>query len=188
MRRIALMMMIGVLVLIPLSAMAQGSGNLNVFIGSKTLDEDDWEPVDEQLEIGGMFDYRPPNWPLSLAVDLLYSFGEEEAFGTELENRFYELDVGAKLILENPSIISPFIAGGIAFVEAEAEGDFWDTFDFKDEASGTGLWLSGGAYLTLNRNLNLGLNIRWSDVEADWEHHDIDLGGARIGGFIGLHW
>lgn len=188
MRRRVWILIIGLLLCTPLSAMAQGSGNLNVFIGSKTLNEDDWEPVDEQLEIGGMFDYRPPNWPISLAVDLLYSFGDDEQFGIELENRFLELDVGFKFIMENPSTINPFIAGGVAFVEAEAEGDFWDVFDLQDDTSGTGLWLSGGAYVTMNNNLNLGLNIRWSDVEADWHSFDIDLGGSRIGGFIGVHW
>jgi opacity protein-like surface antigen len=186
MKTLSFFVIVALIVGLPVSGMAQ-SGNINFFVGSKTLD-DDWEPVDEHLEIGGLFDYRPPNWPVSLAVDVLYSFGDEEQFGIKVENSMLELDVGAKLIFENPSMINPFVAGGIAFVRAEAEGDFWDAFDLEDDTTGTGIWLSGGAYVTINNNLNLGLNARWTEVESDWHNIDVELGGTRIGAFAGFHW
>jgi hypothetical protein len=177
-----------VVVCIPAPVACQGTGNVNAFLGMKVLDEDDWEPVEEHVEIGILFDARPINWPISIAGGLLYSEGEETEMDIKLEGNTLEFDVGVKKIFENASIVRPFLAGGAAFIQAETEGSVFGIFDFGDDTDAIGLWVSGGAYLTLSEHFNLGLDIRWSKAEADWYREDIELGGFHAGLLLGYHW
>lgn len=71
--------------LIPGLAMSQSSsnpddwtGNVNVFLGAKMLDKDDWEPVDEHFEAGVLIDFKQKSWPISIAIDFLRSSDEED--------------------------------------------------------------------------------------------------------------
>lgn len=56
------------------------TGNVNAFLGQKTLEENDWAPLDKQGEFGVLVDFRQPDWPVSIALDFLGSY--DEATGT----------------------------------------------------------------------------------------------------------
>ena len=45
------------------------TGNINVFLGAKALEEDNWDPVEEHKEIGIMVDFKNENWPISIVID-----------------------------------------------------------------------------------------------------------------------
>jgi len=113
------------------------SGNINVFVGTKLLDADDWEPVEDQFTLGVGLDFRPPNWPVSLALDWSYSWDEGEesvivfdpwlgplTFNVDLEGKTMEIDPGIRYIYEKLPYVRPFIGAGLAVIWAEARAMF----------------------------------------------------------------
>ncbi|MFH0888175.1 MAG: hypothetical protein V1871_03090 [Planctomycetota bacterium] len=73
----------------------ESGGNFGLFIGSKSLDKTDWDPVDQQVELGLKFDVKLKDSPISLALGT--RFGDTHrrrkganllrCGGTILENR-----------------------------------------------------------------------------------------------------
>jgi hypothetical protein len=124
--------------LIPGLAMSQPSsnpddwtGNVNIFLGAKILDKDDWDPVDEHFEAGVLIDFKQKSWPISIAIDFLRSSDEEDVsvavlnFGTfsfDLEGNTTEFNLGVRKIWDNPTVVHPFVGGGLAVISAEVKG------------------------------------------------------------------
>ncbi len=169
-------------------ALAQWTGNANVLFGTRTLDDDDWKPLEEQTEFGVILDFRQTNWPVSLTVECSTANSDKSRFGILLENRTLEFDIGVKKIFENSSQFNPFIAGGLAMVNVRPSGDFWGLFDIEDDKTDFGGWISGGAFLTLSNHFNIGLQAKYTMVNTNWYGRDRELGGPHIGGFAGYHW
>lgn len=190
-------------ILVPGLAMSQSkpnqkvwTGNVNGFLGAKILDEDDWAPVDEHIEAGVLIDFRQKSWPISIAIDLLSSYDEEDVsiavlnFGTfdaNLEGNTTELNFGVRKIWDNFSIVRPFIGGGIAFINAEVKGTALGV-SVSDDDTGVGVWFDGGVYFNLTEHFNLGWDVRWSKAEVTLFNIDGEAGGWHLGMLIGYHW
>lgn len=106
---------------------AYASGNINVFSGSKSLKQSDWEPVEDQGEIGVKVDFKPEGFPVNLAVDLFASSDEKDEYDPFLGNitlkgSTSELAFGARKIWENGNM-HPFVGSGLALVSGEFEGN-----------------------------------------------------------------
>jgi hypothetical protein len=152
--------------------------------------------VDEHDEGGILIDFKPKNWPISIAIDILFSSEEEDVsvavlnFGTfnaELEGKTTEFNLGVRKIWDNPSVVRPFIGGGIAFITAEIEGKAFGV-SVSDSDTGVGVWFDGGVYFTLFEHFNLGVDVRWSAAEVNLFEVDGEAGGWHVGGLIGFHW
>lgn len=190
-------------ILVPGLAMSQSNsnpnawtGNVNGFLGAKILDEDDWAPLDEQFEGGILFDIRNTSWPISIAIDFLASYDEEDVsvavlnfgtFNTNLEGNTTEFNLGVRKIWDTPSVVRPFIGGGIAFINAEIKGTALG-ISVSDDDSGVGVWFDGGAYVTLGGHFNIGVDVRWSKAEVTLFNVDGEAGGWHVGALIGYHW
>ncbi len=172
------------------------TGNINVALGIKAM-EDDWEPVDDQTSFGFLLDFRRPEWPVNLAVDLLFSWEEENAtvgspigpVRAEVDGSTTELDIGVRKLWEDFAHVrklTPYVGGGIAIVWAEASVDGPAVAE-DEEDTGLGLWLGGGAYFTLAERVNLGVDLRYSYAEVDLLE-DVNGGGFRASLFAGYHW
>ena len=70
--------------------------DLSVFVGKKHLDEDEWEPVDEQSEFGVHFVYTGPRWPVSFAATVLYASDDGTSNGVKREVEIYEIGIGVR--------------------------------------------------------------------------------------------
>jgi len=88
------------------------------------------------------------------------------------------------------SSIRPYIGGGLAYINAEIRRQdiifFAPTVSDKD--SGTGIWLNGGVYWTLNQSFNLGLDLRYSQADVTLFGVDGEAGGTHVGIMLGYHW
>lgn len=163
------------------------TGNVNFFLGGKTLEENDWAPVDQQAEFGVLVDFKQQNWPVSIALDFLGSVDEATELGVNFEGSTSEFDVGVRKIWEvSGSSIRPYVGGGLAFVNAEFKGTAFTTISQDD--NGTGIWLNGGVYWTLGQHFNLGLDLRYSQADVTLFGVDIDAGGTHAGVILGYHW
>lgn len=163
------------------------TGNLNFFLGAKSLDENDWAPVDQQAEFGVLVDFKQQSWPVSMAIDFLGSVDEATEFGINIEGTTSEFDIGVRKIWgAEGSSVRPYIGGGIAFIRAEFKGTSFMTV--SDDDNGTGIWLNGGVYWTLNQSFNLGLDLRYSQADVTLFDVEGEAGGTHAGVILGYHW
>lgn len=192
-----------VCVLLPFSVRAEEpppeprwSGNVNLFFGAKFLDDDEWDPVDKQLQAGLLFDIRHRVLPFNIALDLLYSRKEKDvdvavmgigSTGVEVEGETMEADLGLRKIWEPNADVRPFLGGGAAFVRAEIEASGLGR-SVSDSDSAIGVWLDAGVYVTLYGRWNLGIEGRWSWAKADFMGvENVDVGGRHLGALLGMH-
>ncbi|VAW50117.1 hypothetical protein MNBD_GAMMA06-1839 [hydrothermal vent metagenome] len=168
------------------------TGNVNFFLGQKTLDKDDWEPLDKQPEFGVLIDFKQQDWPVSIAIDLLGSSDEttfnEPGFGNiSIEAQTSELNLGVRKIWNTPnSSIRPYIGGGLALINAEIGATGF--IPVSDNDNGTGFWFGGGIYWTLNQSFNIGLDLRYSQADVTLFDESGDAGGTHAGLMLGYHW
>jgi len=178
-------------------ALAAGpGGNLNLFLGAKTLDENDWL-ANAHGELGLMFDIGGEDWPVALAVDLLgssgdfdglvYSYWDRGIYYYEEEVRTRELNLGVRKYWELHGNMHPYFGGGLALVELKAKGRLDGGPTYRDSGSGSGLWLGGGIQWRFEQ-FNLGFDIRSSFAEVDLASGDYQGGGGHAGVVLGVNW
>jgi hypothetical protein len=167
------------------------TGNLNVFAGQKALDEENFEPLDEQTQFGVLLDFKKENWPVSLAIDYLSSsddIAENDPFtglGMSIEVSTSEFDVGLRKIFDgSESRVKPYIGGGIAFINFETTASISGFLSETVEDDATGYWLNGGVYWTLGEGFNIGVDLRYSTADVE----ELDIGGTHVGLLLGIHW
>lgn len=172
------------------------SGNANLFMGVKLLEEQDWEPVDRPAEGGILLDLKHRRIPFSFALDFLYSRDEERlgvsmldvgAFGATSRSRIYEVNIGIRKIWHVLDSVRPFVGGGLAVVNAEIKTHMLGV-EFSDDDYSYGAWVDFGFYVTLKEHLNLGIDARWSKSRVDLLDINGDAGGWHFGGLVGCHW
>jgi hypothetical protein len=172
------------------------TGNVNLFLGEKFLDKDDWEPMDKQIEVGILADVKHRSVPFSIAFDFLYSKDREDIdsvdsgigpFSTDVESCIMEFDVGIRKIWECPKNIRPFIGFGLANIVGEIKAESLGA-TVSDEDIGYGLWADIGAYVTLAERFNIGFELRWSNVQINLYGSEARVGGMHAGIIAGIHW
>ncbi len=170
------------------------TGNINAFLGQKTLsDKDFWQPAEDQGEFGIEIDFRQRDWPISIAIDLMGASGEgdfyDPANGTidKFKSRTSEFNIGVRKIWDGAPV-RPFIGGGVSFMHAEAEVEVPGLGSFTDTDDGTGFWVGGGVYFTLGYHFNLGLELKYSKADVTLENVNTNAGGTHFGLLAGYHW
>lgn len=167
------------------------TGDVNLFFGKKYLDDDDWGDLDEQNEFGITFDLAKGRWPIHIAVDVLGSKESMTVTDLELEGKTSELCLGVRKIftIDGSAIFRPYLGGGLAFVHSEMEAvqiPYYSKRSEEDDA--VGLWLNAGAYFTLSRHFNIGLDLRYTKAETTLFGNDVEAGGTHAGLLLGYHW
>ena len=166
------------------------TGNVNFFVGSKSMEETDWAPVEDQGEFGIELDFGKKSWPFNIAIDIMSSSKEEEFGALTLKGETHELNLGVRKIFDlgGPK---PFIGGGLSIISAKASATVGPLTGSADYG-GTGLWIAGGIYFTLGESFNLGLEFKHSaakdEVVSGGNSYDIELGGSHAGLILGVHW
>jgi hypothetical protein len=179
-------------VLAPGDARAEAKGEANFVLGGKMLDEDDWEPTEEQREFGVELSWGAKDWPIFIATDLLGAVSNEDVFdpllgNVELTARTRELAVGVRKIWE-AGAARPYLGGGLALLWAEAEADTSFFGSGSEDGSGGGLWFGGGIYWRLGSRFNIGVAGRISRGEVDLGGVDVQAGGNHLGLILGWGW
>ena len=164
------------------------SGGVNIMLGAKGLDDNDWGVNDSQGAIGVMTHFKRNDWPVSIAIDV-YGAGDTDGSGTNKREGYTGgLHAGVRKIWDfEGKNIHPFISGGIASIGAEQRrGD--GASQVKQDDSAVGLWVSGGAYWTLGDMWNIGLETRYTQAEVTLFGQDVEAGGVYTGLLLGLNW
>ena len=183
MNRVLVMVLLCVFLLLPSLAVCDDNqsdwtGNLNLLVGTKMLNSDNWAPIDDQIEGGVLLDFRKKDWPVNVVVDFLYSYDDEEYYGFDVEASDAELDLGVRKIFENRKF-QPFFGVGFSIIWEKVEVSY-----LSDEETGFGVWLESGVKYLITDHFSMGLNLRLSTYRID----DEDMGGTHIGALLGYHW
>ena len=164
------------------------TGNINGYVGLKSLDETEWEPVEQHTELGILLDFRPKNWPVNIAIDYLQSDDDDTVtmFGSPLkvEAETREIDIGVRKIYETSTSLRPYIGGGLAFIN----GEFGLAGLISEADDAVGIWLNAGLYWTLAKHFNIGVDVRYSWAEITLFNVDANAGGLHAGVLFGYHW
>lgn len=174
------------LALVLLPAVTHASqGAVNVFVGQKFLGEDEWEPVEHQLEVGIDAAMGGDDWPIWINFGILASNGDDElGNGDEIEGSTMELYAGVNKTWTRHQF-RPFVSGGFAYVNSDVEvrDDVDGDVLFEDDDSGPGLYAQGGGYWRIGSSFNLGGMLRYSVFSDDFEG-----GGVHLGIILGYGW
>jgi hypothetical protein len=167
----------------PGTAYADWTGNINVFLGAKALDEDDWSPAENQTEFAVEWDFRDRSWPVNAVVGLRGGNGEGDALGTTLETTTSEISLGVRKIWDTFPHVRPFFGGGLSMIGLEAKA-----FGVSESDSAPGVWLGGGVYWALTPHFNLGMDLRFSRATVTLGGFDYEAGGNHFGLLLGYHY
>ena len=184
------------------------AGDVNVWFGQKSLEENDWAPVEDQTQFGVMMNFGNIDWPVSIAVDIFQSSDDaavDYGYGygyygyyvlvDKVEGKTTEIDVGTRWIWDNHDTLKPYAGVGLAWVSGEFEvtGEIIDkqsfgSFSESVDDSAVGLWVNGGFMWRATGSFNLGLDLRYSSADVEILGFDVDAGGLHYGVFAGYHW
>ncbi len=176
--------------LIAINIQAFDDMNINLFLGQKSLDKDDWEPVDQHPEYGIHFDFKEENWPVNMVVGLLYSHKADNTrisgFDARVKSTTMEFDVGIKKIFAVNENVNAFVGGGLLLVNAEAVTQITG-LNYNDSAddSALGAWINTGIYWMFDNNINLGVQARYSKAKVTIDGTSAEAGGTHIGVLVG---
>jgi hypothetical protein len=171
------------------------NGNINLHLGSKVLNSDDWWAYSHG-EVGIFIDVGHSSWPVNIVFDMLGSRGTFEGFDyAPIPGVFYveeevttrELNLGVRHYFNARSSMRPYIGGGIAFITLESDTSIDLGPVIHDEGEGTGVWLGGGIIWGFNA-FNLGFDMRVSAAEVEMNTGDYQGGGAHSALILGYHW
>jgi len=167
--------------------------NLNWYpFAARSLDQDFWDPIEDQYGGGVTVDMGAPGSPLHFAVGLHGSVGTEDFNNPLLINDatgvISELSFGIAKVWETKGSTRPFLSGGLSFVRAEVEADTV-LGDVDDNDDSIGVWVEGGVYWRLSPHFNLGLfgrllagsNITLFDEDGDADYWE-------VGPMLGWSW
>lgn len=192
MKSVTLALLLGLMFIAPIGLYAADgwTGNINLTLGKKSLDDFDWDPVDNHDEIGIDVDFRNREWPINIVIALLASEEDDDFDIYDIEGSTRELRLGVRKIWEPGQTMQnmrPFFGGGLVLIDAEYEIETSGQ-RVSDDDSGLGFWFEGGIYWTLSTRFNLGFNIGYSNAEVDFFGSDIEAGGAHAGLILGYHY
>src|SRR6266850_7215385 len=139
-------------------------GDANFFLGQKYLDKGDWEPLEEQSEVGVEVSFAKPTWPVRIAIDYFGSTEEKDVAGITFRGTTAELGVGLRKVWKIGDA-HPYLGGGVASIYAQGKGSAFG-LTISDDGSRLGAWLGAGVFWRLGQRFNLGLAGRYSRAKV----------------------
>jgi len=152
------------------------TGNINFVYGSKSLDKEDWRPLESQSQSGLAVDFGKKNWPIHLAVAYVLS-SDDDAFtmdingdlwDTKIKGSTSELRLGVKKFWSPSFPIKSYIGGGISIINGKIKmmtvsinnGAYIGSDSQSDQ--GFGGYINGGIFWTIVDHFNLGVDLGYS--------------------------
>ncbi len=172
----------------PLAHAGDWTGNNSGYLGTKSIDDNNWPDLDHELAMGAIIDIRQQDWPVSIALDFV-STGDRHDYGSqEDETTVLEGHIGIRKVftLAN-SPIRPYLGGGMALVAAEISSDIGSVSISEDDHV-IGKWIGIGSYFDLGPQLHMGIDMRYSAAEVRLSNQDRDIDGVYTGVSLGYHW
>jgi opacity protein-like surface antigen len=164
-----------------------GVRSIEILYGFRALDEDDWEPVDQQTAIGLMFAMQGEDAIIGFETGLMLSFDEDEIGAADVDATLGEIYVGAHRTFGTSAWFArPYVGAGVSLIRAALEIDAPGN-DVDDDDSSVGFYAHGGVAFRLGDSLSLGVDGRFlggTDLELFGGDTDVDY--LQLGVFLGI--
>jgi hypothetical protein len=196
MKRAAVTVTVAVLAVVLMAftpARADAAGNVNFFVGQKSLDDNDWQPLEDQPAFGAIMSFGADDWPVQIAADVLVTVDQETVSGVDFTATTFEFDAGVRWLIYKKGKVFPYVGAGVGVIGAALEGEFGlGSTDAAD--AGFGFWADAGVFFRLGKAFNIGVDLRYSDASVDLDFgsgfvaQDVNAGGFSYGLLIGFGW
>jgi len=190
-RFLSFVLVVFALVLAPTAAHAEG--NFNVVYGQRSLDQDFWDPTDDQTVIGGTLEFGGKDWPVHIAAGYYKSDdkGTLNSFpilgSVDLDAEVSEWSLGVHKVWK-AGIVRPYVGGGISFVSTDADVTS-NLGSLSDDDDTTGVYVQGGVFWRLGEWFNLGFDARLLEgTGVTLFDMDGDADYWQIGALVGFGW
>lgn len=175
----------GLFLVAPAARAAEPAINLDFLIGQKQLDDDDWDPLEDQIEFGVQTTWGTKDVPVGLAADLLYSSDSAKIGTATVKGSTMEIALGARAFFPVQQF-HPYMGAGINMIRAEFSGNNPGVGSASDNDTAVGFWAGLGGNVRLGSNFNLGVALRYSTAEVTLFGTDGEAGGVHFGLTAGL--
>jgi hypothetical protein len=190
-RFLSFVLVVFALVLAPTAAHAEG--NFNVVYGQRSLDQDFWDPTDDQTVIGGTLEFGGKNWPVHIAAGY-YKSDDKGTLNSlpilgsvDLDAEVSEWSLGVHKVWK-AGIVRPYVGGGISFVSTDADVTS-NLGSLSDDDDTTGVYVQGGVFWRLGEWFNLGFDARLLEgTGVTLFDMDGDADYWQIGALVGFGW
>lgn len=159
------------------------SSRIDLYLGERSLDKDDWSPVEDQPVLGLEFVHESHDAPVGFEVALFGSRKKDDVDSpigpVDVTGETVELSVGIrKTFLKDDSRFHPYVGGGLAAIRAKFEGEDQTTgASASDDDTSGALYLHGGIDFDLGPGFLLGADLRYlggSDITLFGENGSAD--------------
>jgi opacity protein-like surface antigen len=182
------------LVSLVITSPALAKGDVNFTYGSRTLQDDVWDPIEDQSASSVMLDFGEKDWPVNLAIGYSHSgddgtLSNSPIFGAiNVDGNIDEWSLGAKKVFTLKNPVRPYVGGGLTRVNVDARVES-SIGDSKDNDSTTGAYLEGGVYYQFRKGLNLGVHGRLTEsTDVTLFDQDTSAEYHELGVLLGYSW
>jgi len=155
-----------------------GGERLALYLGQRNLDEDDYDPVDEQPTFGIEYSSEAPDSTIGWEVGLMGSKDEDTVAGFDLSGSTGELYGGIRKSF-GEGTVRPYIGAGLSAINSELEVAGLGS---EDDSSLAG-YAHGGLMFDVSQSFFLGIDVRvlfGSDVSYGTFETDVDYGQLAL--------
>ncbi|MBK8980421.1 MAG: hypothetical protein IPM29_31350 [Planctomycetes bacterium] len=170
-------------------------GSFSVLLGARHLDEDYWDPLENQGVLGIEAEFRPGRSPLGIEFGGSVSANSEDDYlnsGIDLAAAIAEFYVGPRLTANTEGSVRPYVGGGVTLLTVAAEGRTTlggVVIDVDDDDASAAAYLHAGLQADLTRGLHLGFDVRGvfgSDITLFGASGDADY--IQLALSVGANW
>lgn len=177
-----------VVLLLPLCSAASAAklpeSTFALFLGQKTLDDNDWEPVESQVEWGVIADLGRKDSVANLVVSYLSSTDDSNQNGADFTGNSWELGLGIRKPFRFDAGYAPFVEFGAAYVDASLEQRVLSPAENSDSAFG--IWGGLGVNFAVGERVSVGALLRYTAAEVALLGADREAGGLHFGVTAGM--
>lgn len=141
-----------------------------LYLGERSLDEDDYEPVEDQTTFGLEFVHEGYDSVVGVEVGLMGSSDEATVLGFDVEGRTNELYVGVHKSF-GTAVVKPYVGAGVAYIHSKVEVSGAGSDDDSSPAfyahAGLTIDVTEGFFLGLDARTLFGSNMTIAGVDTD---------------------
>ena len=178
------------LAVVLVTSLVLAAGNINFALGQRSLDNSDYDPVDQQTFFGASVDWDNMEWPVSLAGGLYFSQKSDSiSSSVDVTASVTEATFGVIKSWHPHGTMTPYVGGGLGIVHVNAEVDAPGTTGFDASDTAAALYSEGGIYWRMGSAFNLGVHARYMMAPGtELEGEDFDTNYFQIGLLAGWAW
>jgi Outer membrane protein beta-barrel domain len=157
---------------------AAPSHQIALYLGQRSLDTDNWSPVEDQPMFG--LEYSQQSSPESLGweVGIAGSKDDSTLLGVDVTGSTGEIYGGLRKTFGS-DVVRPYIGGGLSFIKAKVEASGAASEDDTSPAAylhgGVQFLVSDGFFLGLDARLLFGSDITIAGVNGDADYGQLAL-------------